>query len=154
MQNLGLSKSTPKPTSRLRELCWPDVSDEVGARTAAQQASWVCFIVAGLTTILTLVGYLRAEALLDAILFAAAGVGIRRLSRVAAVAGLALYVLEQVYNLTAMKRPPGIVAIIVTFLLISAVRGSFAYHRLRRSAAAAGPEQPTAQTPAAAPNLD
>jgi hypothetical protein len=38
METLGLSPSTPKPTSRIRELFWPVIEDDVAAVTAARNA--------------------------------------------------------------------------------------------------------------------
>jgi hypothetical protein len=46
METLGLSPSTPKPTSRLKELFWPNIDDEVAAGTAARNAMYACMFIA------------------------------------------------------------------------------------------------------------
>ncbi len=137
MQNLGLSPSTPKPTSRLKELFWPDVSDETGARTASHLAMWASFLIAGISTAIALLGAAPKAALLDAALFALIGLGIRKMSRTAAVCGLLLYVLEQVYAVVERRAGFGVIAIIVTFLFVSSIRGTFGYHRRRKRGAPA-----------------
>ncbi len=140
MQTLGLSPSTPKPTSRLRELLWPDVSDEVGARTAAHLAMWASYIIAAVSALFTLLGAAPLAALVDAALFALIGFGIRRMSRTAAVAGLLLYVLEQVQGLIERGSGFGVIGLVVTFLFVSSVRGTFGFQRQRKREALQVPE--------------
>ena len=64
MQTLGLSDSTPKPTSRLKDLFRPDLSNEVSALTVCHSASWACFIVAIVTAALAI--FVNHAAFLDA----------------------------------------------------------------------------------------
>ena len=89
MQTLGLSPSTPKPSNRLRELLWPVINDDVSALTAARNGMYVCFFVAVVTAVVAL--FTNPVGLLDAALFLMVGIGIRQLSRVAALTGLLLY---------------------------------------------------------------
>src|ERR1044071_6802744 len=87
MEILGLSESTPRPTSRSRELFWPAIIDEVSAVTAARNAMYASFLVATITLILT-----AGAGWPGSILFFMIGIGTRQLSRVAAVTGLIFYV--------------------------------------------------------------
>ena len=91
METLGLSPSTPKPTSRLRELFWPAIEDEVAAVTAARNAMYACLFIAATTGALGLMGGQGPWVLIDALLFALAGIGIRQLSRAAALIAFLMY---------------------------------------------------------------
>ena len=134
MQILGLADSTPKSTSRLRDLFWPDLTSEPGARSACETASWACFIVAGVTGVAAF--WTSKLGLVDAALFLMIGFGLRRIWRTAAVAGLLLYLLEQVATI-AQGIFPGVLAIFVSAILFNSVRASFAYRRIRTSVAMA-----------------
>lgn len=131
MQTLGIS----------RELLWPDVSDEVGARTAAHFAMWASFIVAAMSVFFVLIARLPKAAFIDAALFLAVGIGIRKMSRFAAVSGLVLYVSGKIYGLAADASGVGwrlhafVIPIIITFLFISSVRGTFGYQRQKKRGA-------------------
>ena len=67
----------------------------------------------------------------DVVLYAAIAFGIFRMSRVAAVAGLALYTAERVFAWAAYGRLAPIMLIFQIAFAI-AVRGTFAYHRLAK----------------------
>lgn len=93
METLGLSPSTPKPTSRIRELFWPKIEDEVAAVTAARNAMFACMVVAILTGISAALTGQSSWVLLDVLLFVLAGIGVRQLSRAAAITALLMYAL-------------------------------------------------------------
>jgi len=133
MQTLGLS-SSPKQTSRFRELFWPDLSTDVNAQSACLTASWACFIIAAITVVLAL-ALVGLAALVDAALFVAIGFGLRRMWRTAAVAGFVLYIAEQAAGIASGGRP-GILTIFVLAILFNSVRASFAYQRFRKAAQA------------------
>jgi len=130
MQTLGLSDSTPKATSRFRDLFWPDLSVDTSAESACDTASWACFAIAGITTLVGV--WNNPLVLIDAVLFVLIGLGLRRKWRSAAVTGFLLYVLEV---LTAMSqgRFPGILTILILAILFNSVRASYAYRRLRKT---------------------
>jgi signal peptidase I len=94
METLGLSPSTPKPTSRIRELFWPAIEDEVAAVTAARNAMYVCLFIAALEVLASFITSQSGWVLVDALLFAMAGIGVRRLSRAAAIVAFTIYALE------------------------------------------------------------
>jgi hypothetical protein len=128
MQTLGLSDSTPKPTSRLKDLFRPDLSSEVAARTVCHSASWACFIIAALGAILSF--FIAYASLFDAALFFLIGLGLRKAWRTAAIAGLVLYVAEQVM-FVANGHVPSVVAVFIVIILFNGVRASFVYQKLR-----------------------
>lgn len=144
MQQLGLSPNAPKTQSRLRELLWPDVSDEVSAETAARNGMYAAFAVATVTALLALVQWIPRASLVDGVLFLCIGFGIRKMSRTAAVAGLVLYVVEQGYAFFQGRGGWNVVLLVIlTALFLSAARATFSYHRLKkRPGPDAAPEVP------------
>jgi hypothetical protein len=133
MQTLGLSDTTPKPTSRLRDLFWPDLSVDTSAESACDTASWACFAIAGLTTLLGV--WTNPGVLADAALFVLIGFGLRRKWRTAAIAGFLLYVLEVILVMAAGQMP-GVLTILILAILFNSIRASFAYRRLHKTEAA------------------
>ena len=131
MQTFGLSSSTPKPSNRVRDLLWPVIKDEVSALTAARNGMYVSFLVALVTGVVALLT--NPLGLLDAALFLMVGIGIRQLSRVAAVTGLVLYVLSIVARaVQGQFGALGVIGVIFTAILASAVRAAFFAHRWKR----------------------
>ena len=140
MQQLGLSSTVPpKNTSRIRELLWPSIATLPGVNSALDVARWACFIIAGFTAVVALIGLVSASdliqvfilifALIEAFIFAVIGIGIGRKSRVFALLGLVFYLGE---NLIAFASGPiglPIIPIIFAFLLANGVRAAFAYHQ-------------------------
>lgn len=124
---------------------WPPVTDTQTAREASRQGLWAATWIAGVTIVFALLaalGYRSAEfdsaALWDAGLFIIIGWGINKSSRVAAVAGLLLYLIERAYMwATVGPKSPGM-AILFTLMFINSVRGTFAFHRLSRTQATPG----------------
>lgn len=118
---------------------WPDVSSEEGAITAAHQAMWACFIVAGITAVFAAVavagssaGDINGGAFIDAAVFAGLGWGIRRYSRTAAVIALLFFLAEKIMMWSTTGAQGIHIAIIVILALGSGIRGTFAYQSLRQ----------------------
>jgi len=127
VETLGLSPSTPKPRGRLRELFWPIIDSDVSARTAAQNAMYVCFVigVANLSPMLMSGGWLAP--VLTCLFFVFAGFGIRSFSWTAALSTLFLYGLGIIFSIVSSGAFFGFIAIILLGLLIGGVRAvSFA----------------------------
>jgi len=134
-------------SSRKSNFIWPDVSTLDGARSACRTGAAFAVIVAVLTggvAILAALGVhlfptsvFDASALIDAALFAVVAWGLYRYSRVAAVAGLVIYLAERVYMIASGVTGGIPLAIIMTIGLLGAVRGAFAHHRLSKQAPAA-----------------
>jgi hypothetical protein len=115
-----------------------DISTADAAKKAAKGGMWAAFFVAGVTTLFAIiamsggkeVGGINGAALIDAAMFAGIGIGIGKLSRVAAVAGLVIYIAERLYMMS-VNGPQGIfLSIALTAIFINSVRGTFAYHRI------------------------
>jgi hypothetical protein len=118
---------------------WPDVSDLDGAKLAVRNGMWYAVFVAGVTALfafLAMAGVkfmgIKADALLDAALFAGIAYGLSRYSRIAAVAGFALFVLEKIYMLVTTKSvfSVGILGVIIALGFWNSIRGAFAYAKL------------------------
>jgi lysylphosphatidylglycerol synthetase-like protein (DUF2156 family) len=120
-----------------------------GAHKATRQAFWFALVVVVATVIFSIlaIGGVQASSisspwsLLDAALFGAIAIGIYRHSRVAAVAGLVLYMFEIVGKYMLFEEPIPtyggwwIIPLAFTLVFLGGVRGAFAYHRLQRAAA-------------------
>ncbi len=77
---------------------------------------------------------INGAALFDAAIFIGIGIGIGRLSRVAAVAGLVIYIAERLYMMS-LNGPAGLwMTIALTLIFINSVRGTFAYRRIAGTA--------------------
>lgn len=116
---------------------WEDVTDVSGAGKAINGGFWAALIVAIITSLVASLSFfgvnmlgINGWAFVDAGLFLAIAVGIKRKSRFAAVAGLCLYVLERLYMLQRGGAGGIVMGIIFTLLFINAVRGAFAHHQL------------------------
>jgi len=124
---------------------WPDVSNLDGAKAAARGGMWCAIIVASITALVVLIVTLfkvsilgvNAAALLDALLFAGIAYGLSRYSRLAAVAGFSLFVLEKIYMLvtTGNILSVGVLGIIIGLGFFNSIRGTFAYCNLNGGAA-------------------
>jgi hypothetical protein len=121
----------------IKKRYWPELRDPAEAEKAVKGAAYVAFFVAALTGILSLLAVLSVTqilsgwAIIDALIFGLIGFFILRGSRVAAVVGLALYVLEVLAALAVTGNPVGLViGIIITFAFINGVRGTSALRRL------------------------
>jgi hypothetical protein len=127
---------------------FPPVTTLAEAKKTSRQGYWAALIVAGMTTALTIAAIstggsvldlpIDAWSFIDVGIFVAVAVGIYRHSRIAAVAGLVVYLLGQVYLWTTMGPQGGgwLVGILITLSFINGIRGTFAYHRLRPKATA------------------
>lgn len=126
--------------STLKENYWPDMSTPVAARLGVKRASHAAYFVAGVTGVLALLAsfdvfhLVSPWSVVDALLFAILGFFISRGSRVAAVFGLVLYLLEVIDRmLSGTGGSTGgfsVLALILTLFFINGVRGSFSLVRL------------------------
>ena len=128
------------------ERYWPDLSDLESAREASRQGMWAALALAGMTAFAMLAESPTVKSFVDPrlvvpqmLLFLAIAYGIYRFSKPAAIAGLACFVVCQLYALTKFVAQSGdrrftvlaITLLIVAF--INGVRGTFAYHRLLKA---------------------
>jgi hypothetical protein len=122
-----------------RRWMWPETTTAASARFALTQAFWAAILCAGGVTLLVTLNQLTPEArpafpfrfgaLLDAAAFAAVAIGLARSSRVAAVCGLILYVVEEAYVLGQARPLTLLVVVLFTIAFVNGVRGAFALHR-------------------------
>lgn len=125
---------------------FPPIVTKADARKVANQGFWAAIFVAGITvvfaTIASTLGPIEdvpidAFAFIDAGIFVAISLGIRKCSRVAAVAALALYWLNRIYLWSVVgfeaSQASGLwMAVLLTISFINGIRGTFAYHRLSK----------------------
>jgi len=116
---------------------WPKVSDRKNAQFAINEAFYVAVALAAITAVFATVEVLRdttngldAEALVSAVIFASVGFGIYRRSRIAAISGLALYLVDRGYAWAKVGPHFGVIPVLITLALLHGVRGTFAYHKL------------------------
>ncbi len=117
---------------------WPAVSDEQAAVLAARQgfhAAVYCSIVTAIFAVLGGFGFQIMDFnlwnLTDAGLMALLAFGIRRMSRTAAVIALLYYVAGRIDLWAEYGSQNPVIAGIFVLMFLSAVRGTFAYHRLK-----------------------
>jgi hypothetical protein len=132
---------------------WPTITDTETARKATRQGFWVAIVITALTVVIaflsTAVPQLQSTGfdlsiLVDAAAFALVAWGIHRLSRIAAVGGLCLYIFERIFMWATMGPGNPILPVLFTLTFINAVRGTFAFHRFNRISEPTGLQSPTA----------
>ena len=130
-------------TSSLKDNWLPDIGDCVSARRVALQGFAAAILQVGAalvfaarTSFRTSFGGLgTATFLIAAVMFGAVAIGIWRLSRGAAVAGLVFFLLNLIWLLLTSHTLTDIAGTIVltilfALLLVNGIRGTFACHRL------------------------
>ena len=117
---------------------WPAVGDEQAAVLAARQgfhAAVYCSIVTAIFAVLGGFGFKIMDFdlwnLTDAALMALLAFGIRRMSRTAAVIAVLYYVAGRIDLWAEYGSQNPVIAGIFVLMFLSAVRGTFAYHRLK-----------------------
>ena len=138
--------------ARSNHWLWPAVDAPEQALRAARKGMWAALFVAaatGFAASLALLANSRiagvgSSAFVDAVLFGCVAWGIHRGSRIAAVSGLVLYLLERAYMWS--QSVPGVGGLVIPFVLtasfVSGIRGTFARHRFN-----SGPKTSTPPVP-------
>ncbi len=118
------------------EWIWPPVTDATSAQKASKQGLWACAWCAGATLFLVVLSVLGVRlfdfdiwALLDVLLFIVIGWGIYKMYRFAAMAGLALYIIERAFMWAEYGPKNPVIALIISLMFINSIRGIYAYHR-------------------------
>jgi hypothetical protein len=126
-------------------LSFPTIVTLSDAQSTGRQGAWAACFIAGIMSLAALASFFGrlpedfprdGWALIDAAIFGLIAWGIYRMSRVAAVAGLVLYIIERIAMHIALGKShiSGIfVTVLFLFAFINAVRGTFAYHRMRNA---------------------
>jgi len=125
-------------STRRANAWWPRIHDTETARRVARQAFWAAIVVVVITLLLVglaasgkPVGGVTPIALVDAALFALIALGIRRMSRVAAFAGLLLFGIEKLLMAQSMNVGNLVTAAALLFAFANGARATIAFHRLR-----------------------
>ncbi len=133
MENLS------EPKGHRKNNLWPDTSHLDGATTAARSGLWAaCFVASAMTGLALYSEFVRPLlifdiwGLLDSFLFAVIAIGIWRMSRIAAIFGLTLYLGEQWYQWTTDGVGNIILVLLLTLMFVNGVRGTIAIHRFNK----------------------
>lgn len=123
---------------RSKNWLWPQIDDLDTAKQTSRLGVWAALFVALLTTTLVIlswfgkqvVSYVDTTAWLDGFLFAIIAWRIYKFSKIAPIAGLALYLFERIY-LWANYGAGGnlVLAFFLMMMFINSARGTFAYHK-------------------------
>jgi hypothetical protein len=124
-------------------LTFPTIVTLSDAQKTGRQGTWAACFLAGIMSLIALASILGrlpdnfprdGWMLIDAAIFGLIAWGIYRMSRVAAISGLVLYIIERI-DMHVMMGKSHISGIFVTvmflFAFINAIRGTFAYHRMQ-----------------------
>lgn len=124
---------------------WPEIGNLADAERASNEGFWAAVVCAVITTLIATIALVSNKSIMgvdpmayaDAALFAIIAWRIRARSKIFAVAGLALFVLEKIFQYAT--QPPSVsfgilVAVALLLAFISGVRGTFAYHRMKDAA--------------------
>lgn len=127
---MNLSGHETKVEPWWRRLLWPELANAEDCKLAAKTGSTFAYVVAGMTAVMS---FLLARdtteqigIVIEAILIAALGYGISRMSRASAVAVLVIFIAERI----AMMKF-NIMSVFVGAAFVSSVRACFHYHKLR-----------------------
>jgi hypothetical protein len=139
-----MAKSTD---SKLKQFFWMPINNKETARKAAMQGVWAAGFVSVITAIVTTIAIanngalanimpqINAWSFLDAGIFAAIAWGIYKMSRVASVTGLVLYIAEQIVIRASNPKMAAngiFVVVLLVFAFVNALRGTFAYQKFQR----------------------
>ena len=138
----------------MKKFFWPDIDTLEDADKITKNGATAAFIITAVTGTLTFLEThhyfkllnLTAASYIDAGLFLIIGLGILFHSRLAALAGLCLYLFEQFAMIQAGSKRINYVAIYFILVFIASVRASFAYHEFKKyeSASEGPPNVPAA----------
>jgi len=116
---------------RGRKVFWPNVSNLEGAQLAVKYGWVASYLVACITAVSALVGWIAISSLFDAVFFLIIGYGIFRYSRIASVIGLVFFALELLYKIQEGKSLG--IGVIILLYFINGARGTLAYYRLKKA---------------------
>jgi hypothetical protein len=124
MGYLGLDQTEVKEDNIFQRMFWP--SDHAGETDAlGKQGFWVCFGIAIISLVTLLVQGHWLIAPLPLLFYGLGGIGVREHSQPAAVLVAIVYLLEQLLGIVFLGRPPGLIAIAATVLLLANIRGTW-----------------------------
>jgi hypothetical protein len=133
MQTLGVSDSTPKSESRIKNLLWPSICSASDVDYLGIQGYWVCVVVSGMTLVMTLFFLGAAQypivlgsSVLYAIFFYVGGIGVRERNRFAAAIVFAVYAMDTAGSLLTTSVSAGmLIKLAFTLVLFSNLRATW-----------------------------
>ncbi|MCU0565283.1 MAG: hypothetical protein MUF49_01640 [Oculatellaceae cyanobacterium Prado106] len=119
---------------------WPEINDLPSAQSAAMQGTSMCIVIVVFSWIIALIVTAMGvtpnfQLLIGAsLLYGLIAFLIAKMSRLAAIAGLILYLVDRVAFISQNGSNGASAGIMVVFIIafISSIRGTFAYHQIRR----------------------
>jgi hypothetical protein len=134
MQTLRLSDSTPRGTdNRLKSLFWPTIRHDGDLDYIAEQGFWVCFIVATVTLVFSIITQSLFLGAFESLFYFLAGVGVRQRNKVAAITVFVAYLLGGFVLQKYMGNGFSIVRLVFLALLLSNVRGIWLSARWKKT---------------------
>lgn len=118
MQTLGLSESTPRTESRLKNLFWPSIKTGTDVDYLGAQGYWVCTIVA-VVSFVFFIAQSPVAATVVLLFYYLGGVGVRERSRYAAILVLAMFIVD------TLLVGAGVLRVLLLALLLSNVRATW-----------------------------
>ena len=122
-----------------KDRIWPEITHTEIAKKAARQGFWAAVFCASMTAVLSILGHAGIEVfgiknfglleLGDAVLYAVIAWRIYKMSRIAAIAGLSLYLYSRINMWVDYGPRNPVIAIIFTLMFINSIRGTFTYHK-------------------------
>lgn len=117
--------------SWFKRIFWPALDDEADWHDAARHGYYACIFVCVSTLVLIVLDGSLLGGLVDIIFYGMAGLGIRQLSRLAAVSAFFLFLVERAAGLVAGRVGAfGIAGLLVAVILLNAVRAVYAAREL------------------------
>jgi len=117
-----------------KRLFWPDIENQYDVDLVGQQGFWVCFAVAVLTTVVSIVTGQTVLGLIIGVTYFLAGLGVRQRSVAAAALIFSCYFVDRIFQLESMWLGLGaggnpLVGIVATMLLFANIRATILSRR-------------------------
>jgi hypothetical protein len=131
-----ISPLSPRSVSELMRrimkgtIFWSNIVDETSAREAAKQGWYASLCIAAMTIVGIFLGWTSAWSALDVMGISLVGFGCLKMSRVAAILGVILCILNGV-DKYIVRHTIGMMPIFTLFFL-NATRGTLEFHKLRK----------------------
>ena len=128
--------------AKSKNFFWPSITNPTEAAAASAQGYVAALIVAGITAVIAAIAVgtgsdiasINAWSFVDSLLLGIIAWRIKKGSRVFALAGLALFIVEKVYQFSdpGGRSVGAIMAVFLLLFFISGVRGNFALHKFKQ----------------------
>ena len=122
---------------RIRNWIWPSLSNVTVVRQAAHQGTWAAVLVALMPALLAAVSLVEKTpsqidtwAFVDTLQFAVIAFAIYKMSRVAAILGLTIYLIQRIVIWATVGSDNIILTSMIMLAFVNSVRGTVVYHRL------------------------